>query len=259
MYIYKIIRWIDVFASHIDGQQPYIFSYLIIKKKYKMESCNAMIFPGNESDPTVKCSICDSVFNSRNLLFKHLSIHGYIGETKLEKVIILVGWIAPSIDDDEFWVKDGNLNHYWTEESDFVENSIWRAMNAFERKCDYKDAFPEKPKGFSRGSGCAQRASFLMSEESSCHGLCDVFCFLSKSFEGSNESWLEAINYLLPPNVRILDRKSLPRLAAGDFHAESSCTQRRYEYVLPLEVLFPDQAKKVRTVRSSERISSHQI
>jgi len=125
-----------------------------------MENHHEKVNPVCESSTAYKCNICDSNFDSRNLLFKHLSVHGYTGDSKLEKVVILVGWIAPKIDDDEFWVKDGNLNHYWSEQMDFVETSIWRALNAFERKCDYQDAVPEKPKGFSRGSGCAQRASF---------------------------------------------------------------------------------------------------
>ena len=47
-----------------------------------------------------------------------------------------------------------------------------------------------------------------------------------------------AVNKLLPPTMRVLARQSLPTNAV-EFHAEMCCSQRLYEYIIPLVHLLP--------------------
>ena len=191
----------------------------------------------------VACEICKGTFPTRNSLFKHLKNHGFIDRDriKLEKSVLLVGWISEKRATDSAWLKDGNLSHKWSEEIDFIEKSIWQALceydkqNGFENGCDDRLS----PKGYSRGSSCAQRASYLLGEEETCHGACDVLCFPANPTPDNEDIFIDKINILLPPNVRVHARFPLSSKGASDFHAESTCSHRRYEYLLPLNVLFP--------------------
>ena len=53
------------------------------------------------------CNICQQPFASKSKLFKHLESHGYEGpNTKPEKVVILVGWLAEYAPDEDEWFGD---------------------------------------------------------------------------------------------------------------------------------------------------------
>eukprot|EP01041_Mallomonas_annulata_P008441 gene8441-17406_t len=188
------------------------------------------------SKSVIACTLCTETFDSKNQLFKHLITHGYIS-SKLEKIVLLVGWKADNRNVVNNWKKEYNTNHSWTEEADNVEYAIWSAIHAVENGNKYGDAIIERPKGYSRGSSCAQRACFLLSKEESCHGICDVLCMPSKPCL-DKESWIESVNNILPQSVRVMDRITVPK-GAGDFHAESVCSQRRWEYMVPLDILLP--------------------
>ena len=183
------------------------------------------------------CSICNLPFASKNKLFKHLALHGYVGQ-KLEKIALIIGWKSNVISDSRQWKKECNTNHSWVEGDDRVENALWTALKVTDGVDSLADEsnVSGKPKGFSRGSSCAQRASYLLSREESCHGVCDVICIPVRPC-ADREHWLGAINSALPDDVRVLSRISLPRNGV-DFHAEASSSQRRYEYMVPLAVLF---------------------
>lgn len=192
---------------------------------------------------TIKCDLCNETFSSKNRLFRHLTVHGYDGGEggpKLEKICLLVGWISEKKIDDNTFMKDGNLSHVWTTENDRVENAIWVAIHLIDYGIKVDNTI--RPKGFSRGSGVSQRATHLLSDEPTCHGVCDVFCFMAKPCTLLGEdAWVESLNTLLPKDIRVNGRIQLPK-GAGDFHAESACTQRRYEYMIPLDIIMPQPA-----------------
>ena len=57
---------------------------------------------------------------------------------------------------------------------------------------------------------------------------------------GSEEDWIERINSILPSTVRVLNRYTLTSdMQPKEIHAEVSCTQYRYEYMLPLRLIMP--------------------
>ena len=71
----------------------------------------------------------------------------------------------------------------------------------------------------------------------SVHGICDTICFhASKRWTGSQDEWVEGVNRHLPSIIRVLDRAVLPT-SASEFHAFTSCTQRIYEYLMPLNII----------------------
>jgi tRNA U38,U39,U40 pseudouridine synthase TruA len=69
--------------------------------------------------------------------------------------------------------------------------------------------------------------------------------------------WVDTINALLPSTVRVIDRLVLPAISAANiFHAEGQCTQRVYEYMLPLSIVMPAELIVVpqeQTVRLKKR------
>lgn len=77
--------------------------------------------------------------------------------------------------------------------------------------------------------------------EPSCHGLCDTICLNLKHYsQGTDEDWVDRVNALLPTSVRVIKKYVLSsEMSPKDLHAEVSCTQHRYEYMLPLRLLMP--------------------
>jgi tRNA U38,U39,U40 pseudouridine synthase TruA len=83
-------------------------------------------------------------------------------------------------------------------------------------------------------------AFFPAGVEANCHGLCDTVCLNVKHYAKSDEAWIDHMNSLMPSTVRILHRYTLTSdLYPREFHAEVSCNQQRYEYMLPLRLLMP--------------------
>lgn len=202
------------------------------------------------------CNFCGDSFTSKTKLFKHLEFHGFEGSTtKPLKVIILVGWLAEyrfdsvmcSSDDDEKWLGENVLSYNSKSErtSAYVESYIFRATYAVQQGMKSLDEIPsshivERPKGFSRGSSCQQRSSILQSLENSCHGLCDTFCFpQEKKYIVGESEWIAEMNSILPPTIRVLKRYLLSPAEAAEYHAESGCSQRVFEYMLPLQHIVP--------------------
>jgi tRNA U38,U39,U40 pseudouridine synthase TruA len=63
------------------------------------------------------------------------------------------------------------------------------------------------------------------------------FCQLKERKEREfNDQWLSDVNSHLPSSMRVVGVTKLPE-AAVEFHAEGSCTQRVYEYMIPLSLL----------------------
>jgi tRNA pseudouridine(38-40) synthase len=82
---------------------------------------------------------------------------------------------------------------------------------------------------------------FAAGLEASCHGLCDTFCFNIRPYlSGNSEDWIDRVNSHLPSSVRVLAKYILASdMSPKEIHAEVSCTQYRYEYMLPLRLLMP--------------------
>lgn len=191
------------------------------------------------------CSECHHVFASKTKLFKHLEeVHNILGSSadKGEKVVLLVGWMSSDVrladdDDADVWKKDGTLNADWvnTDAEDKTLELLTTAIASVDDCALVKDAI----RGLSRSSSCAQRASYSLGQESSCNASCETFTVQIKKLLGRPVGeWLAAINSFLPKNIRVLGRQALPA-AAHDFHAEMLCSQRLYEYMLPLSHIMP--------------------
>ena len=208
---------------------------------------------------SVTCEICGESFPSKTKLFKHLELHGFEGNnTKHPKIILLVGWLSDymyGVDDNDTWEGDVIIvpNSNQNRTSEFVEKSLFKSIFALENGISNISEVPEdveRPKSFSRGSSSQQRSSFLQALESSCHSLCDTFCFQSKRWlgEGGDDEWVALINKLLPSSVRVLKRYVLTNAESSEFHGETSCSQRVYEFMLPLTSIVPEDDGSTFTV-----------
>ena len=187
----------------------------------------------------IVCKECNEVLMSRNALYRHLETHGIQRESihaeKPNKIILLVGWLSDAEHEDE-WSIDGHLSHTWSVTADVIEKELWEAIDAIDGA---SDGARDTVRGLSRASGCAQRATHLLQMEPSCHCVTDVICFqLKKKSRPKDMAWLNAVNAKLPPHIRIIEVYNPPSICC-EFHAESVCSQRRFEYVLPLDMLFP--------------------
>lgn len=186
------------------------------------------------------CAHCDEKFTSKNKLFEHLSSHGVERESirsiRPGKIVLLVGWLSQIKEDDKNeWEMDGYLSHSWTEISDRIEDALFYAIDEVDGNVDKTST----SRGLSRASSCAQRASHLLQAEKTSHAVADVFCFqIPGKSKPKDTEWLDAVNSKLPSDIRVLEVYNLPS-SFTDFHAEAACSQRVYEYVLPLNILFP--------------------
>lgn len=208
------------------------------------------------------CEICKEEFTSKTKLFKHLINHGFEATDKRGiKIVLLIGWLSSVLEDQNGWVND-KVDSSLNETSIAVETAVFRAVHAFENNLQSVDEIPstgldlERPKGFSRGAGYLQRTSLLFDAEPTCHGQSDTFCFYVKSLGPNGPDGLVAkLNTYLPNSVRIFKCYILTGSAATEFHAESECTQRRYEYIIPLKFVMPTtivQAPDVPVVRKNK-------
>ena len=199
---------------------------------------------------TIVCEICEAAFPSKTKLFKHLELHGFEGNsTKQPKVVLLVGWLSDYLqntDETDAWIGE-NGDFGSDSRVKFVEDILLSAIYALENGFnDLKDLpaslIIDRPKGFSRGSSNHQRSFFSPNFETSCHAWCETFCFQSKRWigNGGDDEWVEKVNSLLPPSVCILKRYVLTNCESSEFSAESSCSQRVYEYLLPLSAIVPN-------------------
>lgn len=207
------------------------------------------------------CTFCKETFSSKTKLFKHLQVHGYVApNAKPDRVILLVGWLADYCPDKDEWTGDMGSTLVGRDlEVDRVEAALYRAIYCVENSLASTADIPadivfERQKGSSRASSVVQRSAQLLGVEPSCHGLCDTFCFnLRPYLAGTNEDWIDAVNTHLPESMRVLGTYVLTSdMHPKDVHAEVSCTQYRYEYMMPLRLLMPASTQCVPVLRQSE-------
>jgi len=207
-----------------------------------------------------RCELCSETFASKTKMFKHLSAaHGYVPPNcKPDKVILLVGWVSDLLIDSNTWTSDigtittatdcGDGGSAMIQDQlpvDKVEDALFRAIYCLENGLDSPSSIPvdvliARPRGTSRASSVVQRTSMLLSIEPSSHGLCDTFFLSVKRLPYDDNDWIRRINALLPNTVRVLYRYALGvSSSSNEFHAELSCSQRRFEYMIPYSVLNP--------------------
>lgn len=191
------------------------------------------------------CEICKEEFTSKTKLFKHLIHHGYESTDKRGiKVVLLAGWLSSVVDDHDIWINERS-EFASNETTNVVENAIFKALYAIENNlpsvADIHSSMQiERPKGYSRGCSIQQRTSLIFDYEPSCHAQSDTFCFYVKSIgAGGTEGFVAKMNEYLPSFVKVFHCYMLTGSAAADFHAETECTQRRYEYIIPLKFVMP--------------------
>ena len=187
------------------------------------------------------CDVCQEQFDSKNKLFKHLKTHG-----------LLVGWKSKSNkikqNKGDIWIKDCILDtkskSIPVEEIEYVEQCLWNAIDHVEVEAELgSDIFVpgQRRKGFARSTSCAARASYLLSTEEY-SSVADLFCFqIHKNYKLNDNQWLEIVNKHLPEHanmsIRVHQIQYLPNVASA-FHAETNCSQRVYEYIVPYELIF---------------------
>lgn len=187
---------------------------------------------------------------SNNKLFQHLvSSHGVerdsIHSVRPGKIILLVGWLSQIANDEEKgWEMDGHLSHAWTNE-DRVETELFHVIeqidggNISRNELQQQYSTLSSTRGLSRASSCAQRASHLLQIEKTSHCVTDVFCFqIPGKSKPKDQEWIDSVNALLSNDIRVIEVYNLSN-SYSEFHAEAACSQRVYEYVLPLHILFP--------------------
>ena len=99
---------------------------------------------------------------------------------------------------------------------------------------------------FIRASKASQRSSFILGSESSVNGECDTVLYHSRLWPNGDQDWIDKVNkelQIINPNVRVLHRYIMPGIA-HEFHPERDCTQRRYEYILPIDLLTNNEVYK---------------
>jgi tRNA U38,U39,U40 pseudouridine synthase TruA len=190
----------------------------------------------SEEAAAIVCSECGEELPTKNKLFQHLqNVHSLERDSsfiKPPKVSLVMGWLSNDAEEENDWMEGGFLRRGYTDD---METALWKAVDTVE---NITEGFGECPKGFSRGNGSAQRASHLLQSEATCHAVGDLFCFcLKKLGPPKDMRWVERINAELPSHMRALEVYNMPT-KFSEFHAEQNCSQRVFEYIIPLSALF---------------------
>jgi tRNA pseudouridine(38-40) synthase len=185
------------------------------------------------------CEVCHEIFPSKTRLFRHLvESHGLETPTKAMKVVVLIGWLSCTFTDVDQWINDKQATADPIDvTSSTVELSVFEALNKLENRSGNN----ERPRGYSRGSSVQQRTTLLFAQEPTCHSFSDTFCFQVSSWNnpGGKQGWIVEMNKLLPYHIRVLHAYAVSGSAGSNFHAEMDCSQRRYEYLIPLKMIMP--------------------
>lgn len=212
------------------------------------------------------CDTCGEQFASKTKLFKHLSIHGVESkDAKPVKAVLLVGWLSKVFECTEVWLNEQAQQtcHTVDETSAEVESAMFRALFTWENKLSSVQDIAanttiDRPKGFSRGSSCLQRTAQIFGTESTCHSQADTFAFQMKPLIGITvDDWVAKMNSFLPDTMRIHYAYILTPGAGSSFHAETECTQRRYEFMLPLKFIMSDESSVLPTEPVTRRKERH--
>lgn len=192
------------------------------------------------------CDLCKEVFPSKTKLFRHLSgVHGIVDETRRvpTRVALTVGWISDVATDIEE-INDSTARYEETNEAAStkrrVEGTLFGAIQStfgsliLSQEVD--DSGRVIPKSYSRGSH--DRATAPNALERSAHGLADLFLVTLERHPGVESTWVSKLNQALPDWIRCFSCKILPG-GSNDFSAHQSCSQRRYEYLVPLKTILP--------------------
>lgn len=193
-----------------------------------------------------KCTLCSEEFPSKTKLFKHLeSTHGIVDETRSKptRVCATVGWVSAEVIDIEE-INDSTARYDETNEAGVtkrkVEGAFFGAIQtAFGSLVLSQEVNPTgkvTPKSYSRGSH--DRSTAPNALERSAHGLADLFVFTLDRHPGVESTWVSRLNEALPDWIKCFSCKILPG-GSSDFSAHQSCSQRRYEYLLPLKTILP--------------------
>ena len=192
------------------------------------------------------CSICREEFCSKSKLFKHLEEdHGVVDTTrkKMVRVAMCVGWISDEVTDVED-MKDSTARY--EEESEAgttlrrVESTLFSTIHSefgsLTLSCDSNvEGGIIIPKSCARASQDRPTAPNAM--ERTAHGLSDMFVIALDHHPGPEETFVKKLNAALPDWLSVFSCKVLP--GNGNFQAHRACTQRRYEYMLPLDGFLP--------------------
>jgi tRNA pseudouridine(38-40) synthase len=189
-----------------------------------------------------ECSVCGESFPSKMKLMKHLeSVHGYELNSscrKPDKVVILFGWISQCSED----VEDIALGAHRNDPQ--IEDALFKAVAEVENNGVPmgEGGIEYRIPGYTRSSFGSQRIFGLMGLDPSNHGLCDVMLVPSrKRWAHSESEWIDQMNCHLPQHIRVHHRFVLPSDVTNEFNAETSCTQVRFECLLPLDVVMPPE------------------
>jgi tRNA U38,U39,U40 pseudouridine synthase TruA len=94
-----------------------------------------------------------------------------------------------------------------------------------------------RPKSVTRGSQTDSTSAVGL--ERTCHAVADTFCFHLHRPIGNEQVWLDKLNAQLPSSIRVLSCRALPG-KGSDMNAYANCSQRRFELMLPLHLILPE-------------------
>ena len=173
------------------------------------------------AERSVTCSLCDSRFATRNLLFKHLrDAHTWsppCRESDEERVALVFGYVGSAY--------HGLQRNDAEDALATVEGELWRAIGTVHPSFDAARRAKVNPPALSRAARTDRGV----------HAVANVLGLSLPALGGSSARWLEEVNAALPPEVRVLRRLR----TTAEFHAQRHCERRRYEYLAPLRRRVP--------------------
>lgn len=198
----------------------------------------------------IECQECHQFFPSKTKLFKHLAIEHNHENVKYnsEKCALCFGWISNTESEvskysNNYFLKLENASVQYSTIDPFIEVLLFKVIYCVENSISIEncpdDIANKYPRGYSRCGKSTQLSSLVLGLEDMMHGLCDIISLTLKRIPISEyKTWVNQMNSLLPWNIRIFQRINL--LGADSiFNAEISVSQRRYECLIPINILMP--------------------
>ena len=172
---------------------------------------------------TVTCTACRAEFASRNLLFRHLrDVHSLAPPpaSNEERVALIFGYVGDAY--------HGLQRNDAQDTVPTVEGELWKAIGQLHPSVETARHLKVNPPALSRAARTDRGV----------HAVANVLGVSLPALGGSSTRWLQQLNAVLPADVRVLRRVR----TTAEFHAQRNCERRRYEYLLPYDVLCPGRA-----------------
>jgi tRNA U38,U39,U40 pseudouridine synthase TruA len=212
-------------------------------------------------------------------MFKHINIYHPAGLSNMptRKIGLLVGCVPPRFpkeSEDKMSAANGRPVFHDSGAQDYLNDALWQGLfamnnykqivvsNQYDRVIAAKEAEEEnqesitdsggdklRPHAWSRCTSVDSRSSVFLSQAPTIPSVSELVVFTAPMIpENTEKDWVDKLNEKLPDYVQVHGRCNVP----PSTHAERFCELRRYEVMVPLNVIAPHLESTIHTLNEQQ-------